>query len=468
MGEDISMVEEEEIAAAAAAVNAAEEVVVEEEEDDDGPPPGFQFILTLQPPDYDDEEEEDGPPPGFNFVAPKPPQLLPSSDWHVAFVDNVFKLAKSSSRRFVTPDISDVKEESNEDLDEGPPPGWESVLTCQMPQPQTPPLQPPSTVSSNCEMGSKPKTTEMDDEMHQSESEKIPTPGQSSPATPPTQQLLLSEQPSDAVNKEEENKNDEKRPTPMPQPASPLQQLQSKPHSLTPVPKSSSSEKAQLVCGTCRKLCLYPQGAKWIRCPGCQEVNFVLAGNIRLMQKTVASSQRFVMSNPWTDVTQPSAAHEVGQVNCGGCAVLLMYPHGAPAVQCSSCRFVTEIGCLRVEDYFVLNLYKGDSIAVCGRVLSNHDGREPYMQQPGRVFYKDPVLKDKQWSAYIDRSPGSVRYAEIPGCSYKFDIPAEKLEQVHARPQKLPPEEKLRPPAAESRLPLVYVPCGDEVLNTSA
>ena len=51
--------------------------------------------------------------------------------------------------RFVTPDISDVKEESNEDLDEGPPPGWESVLPCQMPQPQTPPLQPPSTVSSS-------------------------------------------------------------------------------------------------------------------------------------------------------------------------------------------------------------------------------------------------------------------------------------------------------------------------------
>ncbi|XP_042064488.1 proline-rich receptor-like protein kinase PERK10 isoform X2 [Salvia splendens] len=338
MGEDIIMVEEEEIAAAA--VNAAEEVVVEEEDDDDdddGPPPGFQCILTLQPPDYDDEEEEDGPPPGFDFVAPKPPQLLPSSDMTSSKQDNMdeddgdddddddddvdddgpppgWEFSKLvNALENTTPSPTDVKEESNEDLDEGPPPGWESVLLCQMPQPQTPPLHPPSTVSSNCEMGSKPKITEMDDEIHQSELEKMPTPGKSSPATPPTQQLLLSEQPSDAVKKEE-NKNDEKRPTPMPQPASPLQQLQSKPHSLTPVPKSSSSEKAQLVCGTCRKLCLYPQGAKWIRCPGCQEVNFVLA------------------------------AHEVGQVNCGGCAVLLMYPHGAPAVQCSSCRFVTEIG----------------------------------------------------------------------------------------------------------------------------
>ena len=50
----------------------------------------------------------------------------------------------------------------------------------------------------------------------------------------------------------------------------------------------------------------------------------------------------------------------------------------------------------------------------------------------------------------------------------QFDIPAETLKQVHARPPKPAPEEKLRPPAAESRLPLVYVPCGDEVLNTSA
>ncbi|KAF7840274.1 protein LOL2 [Senna tora] len=37
-------------------------------------------------------------------------------------------------------------------------------------------------------------------------------------------------------------------------------------------------------------------------------------------------------------------AHEVGQVKCGSCAVLLMYPFGASQVRCSSCCFVTEIG----------------------------------------------------------------------------------------------------------------------------
>ncbi|XP_057797461.1 uncharacterized protein LOC131013403 [Salvia miltiorrhiza] len=344
------MVEEEE-EIVAAAVNAAEE----DDDDDDGPPPGFQCILTLQPPPPEnDDEEEDGPPPGFDFVAPKPLPLLPSSDmesskkddmddddddddgpppgWEFGKIVNALPNTTSGLSSPATPppqqlpsseQPSDIKEESNEELDEGPPPGWESVLPCQMPQPQTPPLQPPSTVSSNSEMGSKQKTVEMDNEVPQSESEQTPTPGWSSPATPPPQQLPSSEQPSDTGNKEEEKKNEEKRPTSVHQPtsprqqlqSSPLQQLQSNPRPLMPAPKSSSSaEKAQLVCGTCRKLCLYPQGAKWIRCPGCQEVNFVLE------------------------------AHEVGQVKCGGCAVLLMYPHGAPAVECSSCRFVTEIG----------------------------------------------------------------------------------------------------------------------------
>ncbi|XP_042039562.1 uncharacterized protein LOC121785244 [Salvia splendens] len=86
------------------------------------------------------------------------------------------------------------------------------------------------------------------------------------------------------------------------------------------------------------------------------------------------------------------------------------------------------------------------------------------------ICYKDPVLKDKQWSAYIDRSPGSVTYSEecfracVSGCSYKFDIPEEKLKEVHARPTKPPP----MPPAAESRPTPVSIRVGDEVLSTSA
>ncbi|KAJ8549570.1 hypothetical protein K7X08_033277 [Anisodus acutangulus] len=37
-------------------------------------------------------------------------------------------------------------------------------------------------------------------------------------------------------------------------------------------------------------------------------------------------------------------AHDVGQVKCGGCALLLMYPYGAPSVRCSSCHHMTKNG----------------------------------------------------------------------------------------------------------------------------
>ncbi|KAI3456276.1 hypothetical protein Pfo_012939 [Paulownia fortunei] len=77
------------------------------------------------------------------------------------------------------------------------------------------------------------------------------------------------------------------------------------------------------------------------------------------------------------------------------------------------------------------------------------------------ICYKDPVLKDQQWSAYIDRSPGSASYSE-------FDISSEKVNQVHSRPPKPPIEEKPGPPAVESRPPNVTKPAPDEIPSTSA
>lgn len=35
------------------------------------------------------------------------------------------------------------------------------------------------------------------------------------------------------------------------------------------------------------------------------------------------------------------------------------------------------------------------------------------MSECDEICYKDPVLKDRQWSAYIDRSPGAVGYSEV-------------------------------------------------------
>ncbi|KAL0300724.1 UNVERIFIED_CONTAM: protein LOL2 [Sesamum radiatum] len=327
-----------------------QELATEGEEDDDGPPPGFQCIITPRPPQEekaeadDDEEEEDGPPPGFHSVGPKSPPSLPPD-----FVDsglylckfsattiynaikfnlspvtvqitglNIPDMARSSKQDDIdddedgpppgwefstlvnalpkplsnTTDISDLKTESNDELDEGPPPGWETVLSHQMPPPHTPPLQ-PSTVSSNIEMGSKQNITR-NDEVLPSVSQGTTTPGHSSPATPLIHQLPSSELPGDKGKKEEEKRSGDKRPTSGHQPVSPRQQLPSTTRPSTPATVASSSERAQLVCGTCRKLCLYPRGAKWVQCPGCREVNFVLE------------------------------AHDIGQVKCGGCSVLLM------------------------------------------------------------------------------------------------------------------------------------------------
>ncbi|XP_061375602.1 uncharacterized protein LOC133317734 isoform X3 [Gastrolobium bilobum] len=50
---------------------------------------------------------------------------------------------------------------------------------------------------------------------------------------------------------------------------------------------------------------------------------------------------------------------------------------------------------------------------------------EECLEECNQICYKDPVLKDKQWSAYIDRSPGAASYSEecfhacVSGCGYK-------------------------------------------------
>ncbi|KAG7541993.1 Zinc finger LSD1-type [Arabidopsis thaliana x Arabidopsis arenosa] len=72
-------------------------------------------------------------------------------------------------------------------------------------------------------------------------------------------------------------------------------------------------EKAQMVCGSCRRLLSYLRGSKHVKCSSCQTVNLVLE------------------------------ASQVGQVNCNNCKLLLMYPYGAPSVRCSSCNSITDI-----------------------------------------------------------------------------------------------------------------------------
>ncbi|KAL9321225.1 hypothetical protein ACSQ67_013064 [Phaseolus vulgaris] len=80
----------------------------------------------------------------------------------------------------------------------------------------------------------------------------------------------------------------------------------------------------------------------------------------------------------------------------------------------------------------------------------------PCLEDCNLICYKDPVLKDQQWSAYIDRSPGVASYSAecfhacVSGCGYKFDVKKEKVDEVTPnRPPKPAPVEKPRPQPVE-------------------
>ncbi|KAM7525103.1 hypothetical protein LguiA_015005 [Lonicera macranthoides] len=84
----------------------------------------------------------------------------------------------------------------------------------------------------------------------------------------------------------------------------------------------------------------------------------------------------------------------------------------------------------------------------------NADGDtwEECLDECNEICYKDPVLKDQKWSAYIDRSPGSASYSEecfracVSGCGYKFEIPSKEVDQIHPNRPSPPQVEKAPPP----------------------
>ncbi|PKI69314.1 hypothetical protein CRG98_010315 [Punica granatum] len=92
---------------------------------------------------------------------------------------------------------------------------------------------------------------------------------------------------------------------------------------------------------------------------------------------------------------------------------------------------------------------------------------EECLAECNEICYKDPVLKDQQWSAYIDRSPGADNYSEkcfhacVSGCGYKFKIHPEKVHQVRSNrlPKPPPPVRKPIEPASQPRSPSEDVPC---------
>ncbi|GJS69861.1 zinc knuckle CX2CX4HX4C containing protein [Tanacetum coccineum] len=93
----------------------------------------------------------------------------------------------------------------------------------------------------------------------------------------------------------------------------------------------------------------------------------------------------------------------------------------------------------------------------------NADGDtwEECLSSCDEICYKDPVLKDQQWSAYIDRSPGSATYSQ-------YEIPSEKVTEVHPnRPCKQPPPPP--PPAAKTDSAVhKSIRISDDIPSTSA
>eukprot|EP00252_Welwitschia_mirabilis_P006645 TRINITY_DN17537_c0_g1_i1.p1 TRINITY_DN17537_c0_g1~~TRINITY_DN17537_c0_g1_i1.p1 ORF type:complete len:136 (-),score=19.42 TRINITY_DN17537_c0_g1_i1:200-607(-) len=94
---------------------------------------------------------------------------------------------------------------------------------------------------------------------------------------------------------------------------------------------------------------------------------------------------------------------------------------------------------------------------------------EDCLGECNELCYKDPVIKDRQWSAYIDRSPGEdgnsaeCFHACITGCAYKFNIPSVKVDSVH-------PDRPTKPTNGKKtlNLPAVTIPFTDDVTAISA
>ncbi|KAJ0239461.1 Defensin-like protein [Hirschfeldia incana] len=86
------------------------------------------------------------------------------------------------------------------------------------------------------------------------------------------------------------------------------------------------------------------------------------------------------------------------------------------------------------------------------------------------ICYKDPVLKDRQWSAYIDRSPGAASYSEecfhacVAGCGYKFEVESEEVDKVKPKRPPPPPPKPQPPPRAKRPMQ----PPTEDIPETSA
>ncbi|KAI8525520.1 hypothetical protein RHMOL_Rhmol13G0236600 [Rhododendron molle] len=303
-----------------------QEKTEEMDEEEDGAPPGWQLPISKKKKGevIKDEEEEDGPPPGLQSNPIKQEEIKkeeeieeedePAPGWQPIPVKD-----------------EEIKEEEvmqEEEEEEGPPPGWQPVPVKEE------------------EMG------EQDDD-----DDDGPPPGwQSNPV-----------KDEEIREKEIEEEDDDDGPPPGWQPVPPQLPTPAPPGpspTLPPVaphrlPKPAIVS-ASLVVGNGRT----PKGSMTCKCLCGAELSSCEDFSVRIIKWFVVLAADFflILEEPglynahaagqsilfWKGLeviipNQAAAEHQVGQVKCGSCAVLLMYPYGAQSVKCSSCRFVTEI-----------------------------------------------------------------------------------------------------------------------------
>ncbi|KAG2445588.1 hypothetical protein HXX76_000200 [Chlamydomonas incerta] len=108
--------------------------------------------------------------------------------------------------------------------------------------------------------------------------------------------------------------------------------------------------QSHLVCGGCRCLLMYPQGASNVRCSRCGHITSAPASAGADSSQIVCNGCRVLLSYPrGAQSVQCSLCHAVTQVPvyghlvCNGCSIMLMYPMGAQSVKCSVCHYVTPV-----------------------------------------------------------------------------------------------------------------------------
>ncbi|KAF7120311.1 hypothetical protein RHSIM_Rhsim13G0177700 [Rhododendron simsii] len=312
-----------------------------EEEEEEGPPPGWQPIPVkdeeIKEEEVMQEEEEDGPPPGWQPVPVKEEEMEEQDD------DDDGPPPGWQSNPIKDEEIQE-KGIEEEDDDDGPPPGWQTVPP-QLPTPAPPgpslpvaphPLPKPTIVSGNLWSGG----TSMGSKMSPSVTDILKL---------RSLVLTLAGRTQFSTRRTQ------------------LGKWRGCPLGHFSVPGHHIFALMLIFCGLVNSIRLdvkiticHPVAVKILQ----RRIKWfvVLAANFFLileepgLYNAHAAGQSILFWKVLLLILYPLqnkcwflplrlffSEHQVGQVKCGSCAVLLMYPYGAQSVKCSSCRFVTEI-----------------------------------------------------------------------------------------------------------------------------